>query len=228
MRSAEIVVIDYGMGNLLSVQRGLEHVGAQVLVSADPERIRVAERVVLPGVGAFPDAMEELARRGLVSVIREIAGRGTPLLGICLGMQVLFETGAEFGETAGLSVLPGSVVAIPAEGADGQAHKIPHVGWNALYPSGGSRWEGGGALGQHSAPPWRSNGPADQLSGSLRAARLQLEMSGLGSPPRSLQSPHLLSPHHAQFPEAWDAVPRPPMHRPLRRGADLEGGGTVM
>jgi len=142
MRSVEVVVIDYGMGNLLSVQRGLEHVGAQVLVSADPERIRVAERVVLPGVGAFPDAMEELVRRGLVSVIREIAARGTPLLGICLGMQVLFETGAEFGETAGLGVLPGRVVAIPAEGADGQAYKIPHVGWNALYPSGGSRWEG--------------------------------------------------------------------------------------
>ncbi|WP_374615155.1 imidazole glycerol phosphate synthase subunit HisH [Sphingorhabdus sp.] len=143
MRSPEVVVIDYGMGNLLSVQRGLEHVGAQVFVSSSPERIRTAERVVLPGVGAFPDAMKELARRELVSVIPEIAARGTPLLGICLGMQVLFETGAEFGETAGLAVLPGSVVEIPAQGADGQPHKIPHVGWNALRPSGGSCWKGG-------------------------------------------------------------------------------------
>jgi len=141
MRSPEIVVIDYGMGNLLSVQRGLEHVGAIVQITSDPERIRAADRIVLPGVGAFPDAMEELARRGLVSVIREVADRGTPLLGICLGMQVLFETGAEFGETAGLAVLPGSVVAIPAQGANGQPHKIPHIGWNALYPSGDSRWE---------------------------------------------------------------------------------------
>ena len=142
MRSPEVVVIDYGMGNLLSVQRGLEHVGAQVFVSSDPECIYAAERVVLPGVGAFPDAMEELARRGLVSVIREIAGRGTPLLGICLGMQVLFETGAEFGETAGLALLPGSVVAIPAQNVDGQPQKIPHVGWSGLHPSGGCSWEG--------------------------------------------------------------------------------------
>lgn len=142
MHGHKVIVIDYGMGNLLSVQRGLEHVGAQVLVSSDPEKIRDAERVVLPGVGSFPDAMEELVSRGLVKVIREIVDRGTPLLGICLGMQVLFEKGLEFGVTTGLGVFSGSVEAIPSQRTDGNSQKIPHVGWNALYPSGKSVWDG--------------------------------------------------------------------------------------
>ncbi|WVN42132.1 imidazole glycerol phosphate synthase subunit HisH [beta proteobacterium MWH-UniP1] len=139
MRRAEVIVIDYGMGNLLSVQRALEHLGARVRVSAEPERIRMAERVVLPGVGAFPDAMEELHRRGLVSVIREIADRGTPLLGICLGMQLLFEKGFEFMEIEGLGLIPGYVVNIPREKHDGTIRKIPHIGWNSLLYSGDNR-----------------------------------------------------------------------------------------
>lgn len=143
MRRTEVVVIDYGMGNLLSVQRALEHIGARVRVSAEPECIRVAERVVLPGVGAFPDAMEELARRGLVSVIREIAGRGTPLLGICLGMQLLFEKGFEFMKTEGLGLIPGCVVSIPREKSDGTIRKIPHIGWNSLLPSGDNNSKSG-------------------------------------------------------------------------------------
>ena len=142
MRPPEVTIIDYGMGNLLSVQRALEHVGAKVLVSADPQLIRLADRIVLPSVGAFPYAMEELARRGLVAVIREIANRGTPLLGICLGMQLLFEKSTEFGETAGLALLPGSVVEIPSQGADGQPNKLPHIGWKALHPFNSCCWEG--------------------------------------------------------------------------------------
>ena len=140
MRRPEVTVIDYGMGNLLSVKRALEHVGAIVEVSADPERITLAERVVLPGVGAFPDAMTELTNRGLVSVIRNIASSGTPLLGICLGMQVFFEMGFEFGKTDGLGLLPGRVVAIPAMAENGQPIKVPHVGWNSLHSSSGWAW----------------------------------------------------------------------------------------
>ena len=140
MRRTKITVIDYGMGNLLSVQRGLEHVGGQVIVTSDPEVVRNAERVVLPGVGSFPDAMEELTRRGLTSTIKEIAARGTPLLGICLGMQILFETGAEFVHTDGLALIPGKVVPIPAIGTDGCLNKIPHIGWNALIPKGSTSW----------------------------------------------------------------------------------------
>jgi glutamine amidotransferase len=141
MRNPKVVVIDYGMGNLLSVQRGLEYAGAKVVVSSDPACIFAADRIVLPGVGAFPHAMEELIRRGLVPVIREIADRGTPLLGICLGMQVLFEMSTEFSETPGLSILPGRIVEIPVQYLNEQMYKIPHVGWNALHYSGGKSWE---------------------------------------------------------------------------------------
>lgn len=143
MRRVEVVLIDYGMGNLLSVQRGLEHVGAEVCVSADPERILAADRVVLPGVGAFPEAMDELGRRQLVPAIHAIAARGVPLLGICLGMQVLFDQGLEYTQTAGLGLIPGRVVPIPARCADGSLNKIPHIGWNELHPAGEASWRDG-------------------------------------------------------------------------------------
>ena len=135
MSNIEVVVIDYGVGNLLSVQRGLEHCGARVVVTADCEKILAAQRVVLPGVGAFGNAMEALARLGLVAVIREIARRQTPLLGICLGMQLLLEESEEFGITAGLGLIPGHVLPIPAQTISGQTQKIPHIGWSALQPS---------------------------------------------------------------------------------------------
>ena len=146
MRRVKVAVIDYGMGNLLSVQRGLEHVGAEVCITSDPESILAAERVVLPGVGAFPDAMEELGHRQLVEVIRSIARNDTPLLGICLGMQVLFEFSLEFRETAGLGLIAGRVVPLPRTGADGTQHKIPHVGWSSLQPAGKAAWAGDGLL----------------------------------------------------------------------------------
>lgn len=132
MSAAEVAVIDYGLGNLLSVQRGLEHCGAKAILTADPEQILAAKRVVLPGVGAFGKAMEVLERMGLVAVIRELAHRQTPLLGICLGMQLLLEESEEFGVTTGLGLIPGRVVPLPAKTQTGESQKIPLIGWNAL------------------------------------------------------------------------------------------------
>ena len=128
----EVAVIDYGLGNLLSVCRGLEHCGAKVTVTADPEIILSAPRVVLPGVGAFAHGMAELRNLELDSVIREVATKGSLLLGICLGMQMLLNESAEFGKTEGLKIIPGSVVPIPLASTDGQPQKIPHIGWNNL------------------------------------------------------------------------------------------------
>jgi glutamine amidotransferase len=137
MSRADVAVIDYGVGNLLSVRRGLEHCGANVTVTADPDAILGAARVVLPGVGAFADGMAELCRPGLDRVVRQVAASGTPLLGICLGMQMLMDESSEFGATAGLGLIAGKVVAVPNTGADGALHKIPHIGWNALVPPAG-------------------------------------------------------------------------------------------
>ena len=143
MSVPEVTVIDYGVGNLLSVQRGFEHCGATATVTADPEKILRAKRVVLPGVGAFGNAMQALERLGLVAVIRELARRQTPLLGICLGMQLLLDESEEFGVTPGLGLIPGRVIPVPAQTQSGEPQKIPHIGWNALQPSGAAdRWRG--------------------------------------------------------------------------------------
>lgn len=132
MSRPEIAVIDYGIGNLLSVRRGLERCGAEVSVTSDPAVILASPRVVLPGVGAFSDGMEELKRSGLDSVVREVASRGNPVLGICLGMQMLLDESEEFGVTAGLGLISGRVVNIPTTTVDGRTQKVPHIGWNAL------------------------------------------------------------------------------------------------
>ena len=128
-------MIDYGVGNLLSVKRGLEHCGAEVILSADPGKIHSASRVVLPGVGAFRNGMIALERLGLVPAIRELALRKTPLLGICLGMQLLFEVSEEFGVTQGLGLIPGRVIPVPKLTLEGNRQKIPHIGWSALQLS---------------------------------------------------------------------------------------------
>ena len=138
MSVPEVVVIDYGVGNLLSVQRGLEHCGARVTLTANPTEILAAKRVVLPGVGAFGNAMEALETLNLVAVIRELAHRNTPLLGICLGMQLLLDQSEEFGVTAGLGLIPGCVIPVPTETLIGESQKVPHIGWSALQSSGGS------------------------------------------------------------------------------------------
>lgn len=138
MSASEVIVIDYGVGNLLSVQRGLEHCGAKVTLTADPEQILAARRVVLPGVGAFGNAMQALERLGLVAIIRELAHCNIPLLGICLGMQLLLDESEEFGHTSGLGLIPGRVIHVPIQTLLGEKQKIPYIGWNALQPSDSS------------------------------------------------------------------------------------------
>ena len=143
MNPPEVTVIDYGVGNLLSVQRGLEHCGAIVTLTANAEIILAARRVVLPGVGAFANAMQALNRLGLISVIRELAQRQTPLLAICLGMQLLLDESEEFGSTIGLGLIPGRVIPVPTLSQLGEPQKIPHIGWSALQPSNAqSSWQG--------------------------------------------------------------------------------------
>ena len=143
MSAPEVTVIDYGVGNLLSVQRGLEHCGAKVVLSAEVEKILNSKLVVLPGVGAFANAMQALENLNLVEVIRELAIRQTPLLGICLGMQLLLDESEEFGRTAGLGLIPGRVIPVPAQTLSGEIQKIPHIGWNALHTSTKLRgWSG--------------------------------------------------------------------------------------
>lgn len=140
---SSVVVVDYGIGNLFSVRSALEHCGATVTMTSDPHQILSAPRVVLPGVGAFADGMQGLEDRGLTPVIREYAGSGKPLLGICLGMEMLADLSEEFGEHAGLGIIPGRVVPIPRTRIDGTPHKIPHIGWASLeHPGLGSDWNG--------------------------------------------------------------------------------------
>ena len=121
-----IGIIDYGAGNLFSVKNALDYLGVENCVTGDREEIEKADGLILPGVGAFPDAMDMLEKRGLTEVIRREALK-KPLLGICLGMQLLFEKSFEFKETEGLGLIPGQVVRI-----DGKGLKIPHMGWNDL------------------------------------------------------------------------------------------------
>lgn len=121
-----IAIIDYGMGNLFSVKNALKYLGEQPIVTRDADKIERADAVILPGVGAFPDAMRELKAAGLTDVVKRQAAK-KPLLGICLGMQMLFDTGSEFERCAGLGLIPGYVDKIPANGL-----KIPHMGWNSL------------------------------------------------------------------------------------------------
>ena len=130
-----IAVIDYGMGNLRSVQKALEHVGAKVVVTNDPDLIVSADSVVLPGVGAFKDCMANLTQLKLVDPIRKFIDGGKPFLGICLGLQVLFEESEEYGPVAGLGVLPGKVMKFAnasSETKGGPPIKIPHIGWNNI------------------------------------------------------------------------------------------------
>ena len=125
-----IAVVDYGVGNLFSLCSSLRAIGAETKVTAEPETIRAAERIILPGVGAFGDAAEKLRQSGLDQIILEQAAEGKPLMGICLGMQLLFERSMEYGEHRGLGLLPGSVIGM--EGRLPPELMIPHIGWNAL------------------------------------------------------------------------------------------------
>jgi len=125
-----IAIVDYGVGNLFSLESSFAAIGAEVCVTADAELICASEKIVLPGVGAFEDAAKKLRATGLDALIKEEAAAGKPLLGICLGMQMLFEKSFEYGEHEGLGLIPGAVK--PMRGVIPDGLKIPHIGWNAL------------------------------------------------------------------------------------------------
>ena len=125
-----IAIVDYGVGNLFSLERSFNAIGVEVEITSDPEKICAAEKILLPGVGAFGDAAEKLRSTGLDKVVVEQAQSGKPLMGICLGMQLLFEESLEYGCHKGLGLIPGRVVSI--EQVIPQGLKIPHMGWNAL------------------------------------------------------------------------------------------------
>jgi len=128
-----IAIIDYGMGNLRSVQKGFEKVGCEALITADPKVVLEAERIVLPGVGAFRDCIRNLETGGFVEPILQVIREGRPFLGICLGLQLLFTESEEFGRHMGLNVIPGKVLRFPEEMTQaGEALKVPHMGWNQL------------------------------------------------------------------------------------------------
>ena len=175
MTTPRATVVDYGIGNLHSVIKALRHEGAEVTVSGEAKDVAAAERVVLPGVGAFADGMKGLAARGLVEPLRAYAESGRPLLGICLGMQLLMGESEEFGRHEGLGIVPGRVVEIRRDAG----FKVPQIGWNRIFPPKGVGW-GGTLLGaldpgamvyfvhSYTAVPERE---ADRLADSLYAGQ---------------------------------------------------------
>ncbi len=127
-----IALIDYGISNLRSVQKAFEQLDTEVALADTPDRLAQADRLILPGVGAFPAGMKGLQRRGLIEPIKQAAREGKPLIGICLGMQLLFESSDEMGETVGLGLLPGKVTRLGGSSSVARGLKIPHMGWNQL------------------------------------------------------------------------------------------------
>ncbi|MDC0246839.1 imidazole glycerol phosphate synthase subunit HisH [Deltaproteobacteria bacterium] len=128
----KVSILDYGIGNLKSVRNAFEHLGANVMIATSPYHILDANSLVLPGVGSFSDGMKELVSRNLVHAIQEYAKSNRPLLGICLGMQLLFQSSEEFGEHSGLGIIPGLVKKIPDKATDGASVKVPHISWSSL------------------------------------------------------------------------------------------------
>ena len=122
----DVTIVDYGMGNLRSVQKAVQFLGHEACITDDPERIAQAAQIIVPGVGAFADAMLALKARGLDTLLREKAASGTPMLGICLGMQLFFDSSEEDGYHEGLGLIPGAVIQLP------KTVKVPHMGWNDL------------------------------------------------------------------------------------------------
>lgn len=138
-----VAIIDYDAGNIKSVEKAMQLLGQEVKITRDRDEIMAADHVILPGVGAFGDAMEKLHQYGLVEVIHEVTKKGTPFLGICLGLQLLFERSDEAPGVEGLGVLKGDILKLP----DKEGYKIPHMGWNSLdFPREGRLFKG---LGEH-------------------------------------------------------------------------------
>ena len=126
-----IAIVDYGVGNIFSLYSSFKYIGAEVVLTSDPDEIKKADKIILPGVGAFADAAKKLRDSGLADVVVEEVKNGKPLLGICLGMQMLFERSFEYGEHKGLGLIKGDIVSM--EGVVPANYKIPHIGWNGLH-----------------------------------------------------------------------------------------------
>jgi glutamine amidotransferase len=142
MSTQKVTLLDYGMCNMLNVARALEHAGADVHVTENPKEAVAAERLVVPGVGAFSGCMLAVNDLGHGDAIREFVKSGRPMLGICVGMQILFDASEEFGETPGLGILPGRVRLVPNVTTSGAPQRVPHIGWNHLIePQDGRSWD---------------------------------------------------------------------------------------
>jgi imidazole glycerol-phosphate synthase subunit HisH len=129
---AHIAIVDYGLGNLFNVQRACDHAGLSAAMVSDPEAVLAADGIILPGVGAMLEAMRTLEATGLADALREAAARGTPMFGVCLGMQLLMEEGSEFGPHPGLGIVAGTVDRFQGMDDAGESLKVPHIGWNAV------------------------------------------------------------------------------------------------
>ena len=132
-----VAIVDYGMGNLFSVRQACEAAGLHPVVTSSPADLLTADGVILPGVGAFADAMHTLVDTGLADALRRVAHEGVPLLGICLGMQLVMEESTEFGRHGGLGLIAGRVVRFPERSANGASVKVPHIGWNRVCKTRG-------------------------------------------------------------------------------------------
>jgi imidazole glycerol-phosphate synthase subunit HisH len=142
MREREVVILDYGSGNILSIMRAVEAVGASAHLTGNALKVSKAKHLIIPGVGAFGECMEKMRKKGLIDPLLESVDRGSRILGICVGMQILFGESEEFGKHDGLGIIPGKVISIPSIDLDGTRHKIPHVGWNLLKQPAKDRWSG--------------------------------------------------------------------------------------
>jgi imidazole glycerol-phosphate synthase subunit HisH len=167
MSTQKVTLLDYGMCNMLNVARALEHAGADVHVTEDPKEAVAAERLVVPGVGAFSECMCAVNDLGHGDAIREFVKSGRPMLGICVGMQILFDASEEFGETPGLGILPGRVRLVPNVTTSGAPQRVPHIGWNHLIePQDGRNWD------RTLLEPFASLGPAVYFVHSFAAQPL--------------------------------------------------------
>jgi imidazole glycerol-phosphate synthase subunit HisH len=139
----KVTIVDYGLGNTMSVKRGLEHVGAEISLSSDPGELARADKLLLPGVGAFGNGIGRLRESGMEEALKEFVDTGKSLLGICLGMQMLMDFSEEYGEHRGLGFIPGVVMKIPQQESGKRVRNIPHIGWSALVKppvcNGGSK-----------------------------------------------------------------------------------------
>lgn len=138
----QAIIIDYGSGNLLSIMRAVKASGAEARLTGDPVEVSNASHLIIPGVGAFAECMARMKRKNLIDPLFECINKGAKILGICVGMQILFDESEEFGTHQGLGIISGKVVPVPAVGPDGKRYKIPHIGWSPLQRPVNINWNG--------------------------------------------------------------------------------------